>query len=306
MNFSRLNTQYVSLKVINNGLDSNGNETYNAETDPNTSINASISQMFNPPLLDKASDYVCAIERMELSLNGIPFYEGGEDITVVEKGNEANTTVKRFNTIVYSLTQLFSILNRETFIDPTDVAIPPVPFTVTFSMNKEGFCTFKLNGGKRFDDIFFIFPRRLNMILGISTADQKATSGNLVTSVYNRIDLGDPLRHIVLVSNLQTTSDTIGNVPLPVLTDFAPPSSYSNSLTYLDSGALDKSGWSTNVRQKIIYNPTERRYLDLIAPFQIQSVTISAVYVDMDDNNDYVPLPLGGIFDIKIGFYKKT
>lgn len=300
MNFSRLKPQYVSLHKANN-QDSSDNNVYDPANSADNFIEASLTETYKSPVFTDSSQYVVAVERMELSLNGVPFYYAdGEVIYVIERANPLNTTNVALNSHAYSLSQLLTILNATTFVDP----ITAGNFTIIFSLTKEGFISMTLQGGKSFVNIYLEFPRRLNMILGISTNAQ--TTGSIASSPIPRLDMGDNLQHIVLSSNLQTVSDVIGNAALQVLTDFAPPTSYSNSLGYTAGGALQQSGFSTNLRQKVIYNPNERRYLDLISPFGIQQITIDAYYTDIDGNNRKILLGLGGNFDIKLGFYLKA
>lgn len=299
MNFNRLQPTYVSLRIANSA-DGTNSALYDAVTSSDNFINASIRQVFNAPVITNADDYVVAVERMELSINGIPFYlASGEQIIVHQRAPPNATTVLAINESAYSLSQFLTILNAKTFVDPSDNS----NFNVVFTITKEGFISFTLLGGKTFNNLFFEFPRKINLILGISTVLQ--VNGTVVSSQTSRLDCGDNLQHIVLQSNLQTISDVIGNVPLQVLTDFAPESSYSNSLSYAASGALQQSAFSTNLRQKVIYNPNEKRYLDLISAFGIQSINIDAFSTNLDGDYSIIPLPLGSSFDIKLGFYKK-
>lgn len=299
MNFARLRPTYISLSVRNNA-DGNTFNDYSSTTSPDSFIDATVKENYNQPVIDNASNYVVAVERFDLSANAIPFYSADSEIIyVVERANTANTTQEILNNSAYSLSQLLTILNAIEFTDPTDAT----GFNVVFTITKDGFISLTLLGGKQFDDIYFIFPRKLNLILGLSTAVQ--TTGNISTSSVSRLDLGDNLQHIVLTSNLLTVSDVIGNVASNVLTDFSPTTYYSNSLSYGASGQLQKSGFTTNLRDKLTYNPNERRYLDLISSFNIQTIEITAQYTDLDGIVHIVQLPFGGIFEIKLGFYRK-
>lgn len=303
MDVSKVKPTYVSLRVANNGIDDSTNPStviYDASDSADSYINASIKQGLNSSIFPIASNYICAVERLELSIDAVPFYLAeNESITVYNKANMAQTSSVLMNENAYSISQLFSILNKQLYTDPSNATT----FTCTFSLTKDGFVSFELGGGKSFANLLFRFPRKLNLILGFS--DSRQTTGSAAYSSIPRLDMGDNLQHIVLESNLNSISDQIGTVSLNVLTDFAPPSQYSNSLSYAASNALQQSGFSTNLRQKVIYTPTERRYLDLISSFAIQSINIDAYYTDIDNNIRRVELGLGGVFEIKIGFYKK-
>lgn len=66
------------------------NTLYN---DSDIDINATMEESFNNPLIDVASNYVCAIERMEISGNAIPFYDVDTDISMNTNGqNNVKTT----------------------------------------------------------------------------------------------------------------------------------------------------------------------------------------------------------------------
>lgn len=52
------------------------NSIYNAS---NNSIDAEMNEDYNQPILDSAGNYVCAIERLEVSGNNLPFYDVNTD-----------------------------------------------------------------------------------------------------------------------------------------------------------------------------------------------------------------------------------
>jgi len=192
----------------------------------------------------------------------------------------------------------FEVLNSLVYVDPND----SIQFRITYSISKDGFIIVSLLDSRNFTDLQIEFPRRLNLILGISTNQQFATKTEC-NSLYPRVDLGDDLDHIILQTSLPTNTDALGNVRLQVLTDFAAPTGYSNSLSYGANGTLIRSGFSTNLRQKLIYTPSERRYLELLGDFPINNITIDAYYINTDEVIKIVPLPLGSFFEIKLGFY---
>lgn len=300
MNFAKAKPFYVSLSLINNSVDDNGRINYLADTDAEETIDSQIVQYFNPPLVNDATDWICWIERLEISLNGVPFYLAEEEKILVKDQNGVNPDTEiTFNETVYTLSNLLTRLSAIVFTDPNGGG----NFSCVFSLNKDGYITLKLLSGMSFNNLYFQFPRKLNLILGISRSVQ--TAGTAAVSKYTRIDCGDHLVHIVITSSLPTASDTIGNVPLQVLTDFAPGSEYSSGLKYNEQDGLEKSSWSVNTRQKAIYNPAERRFLDLNGGFNIQNIVVNAYYTDIDGNSRQIPLPLGGVFEIKIGFAKK-
>lgn len=298
MSLARLRPIYVSLSIRHNRL----NTTY-YQDDANGVIRARLTTNFNSPIIDKASDFLCAVERMEISLSGVPFYDASdfdnnrETLTIRSKV-DGSTFDLILTKSAFTLSHLFEILSAYQYQDPYDNAL----FNLTFSINKDGIIIISIIGGKTFSDIQIEIPRRLNLILGISLNRQLAATTN-VESAYPRIDLGDDLDHIILVTNLPTNSDALGNVKNQVLTDFSVPSSYSNSLAYGGNGQLIRQGFSTNLRQKVIYTPSERRYLELLGDFPITNIMVEALYINQDGVQKYVPLPIGASFELKIGFY---
>lgn len=306
MSLARYKPQYVSLSCRNMGWNTVTNvANYNAITSPDSTINAEVNETYNVPVVDKASNYLVAIERLEVSLNGIPFYnaEDNEQITLQDvAGFNPDITVALLEN-AFSLSHLLEILNKLIYPNPGDGGFTDL--SVVWSLTSDGFVTLEVL--ETFDVVTFILPRRLQCILGISIAVQPL--GNAETkakSLYPRIDMGDELDHLILKTNLPCFSDTIGNVKTQVLTDFCVPTKYGNSLTYGPAGSVVDASIQTNIRQKAVYVPTERRYLELVGDFPITQLTIACEYVDNIHTRHSIPLPFGGSFEIKIGFYLKS
>jgi len=301
--FARYKPVYVSLSKRNTGIQNGAVYTSNSADNV---TNTQIETNFNIPIVDKASDYLVAVERMELSLNGIPFYDGtqGEVITIRSRLNNAlpvKTTA--MDLTCWSLSHLLEQLGALEYTDPNDDS----KFDIVHTISADGIIIIGLQGGKTFDMLQVEYPRVLNMILGMST-DQQIGDGTSYTeaeSLFPRADLGDLLDHIVIETNLPTNSDSLGNAKMNVLTDFSVPSTYNNSLSYGPDGDLLRSSFSTSLRQRVIYVPNERRYLDLLGDFPILNIQCQAHYVDINGNVRPVSIPLGGYFEIKLGFYLK-
>lgn len=297
---SRLKPFYVSLSIRNNTILPNEYTTLS----PDQFIRSKITTNFSQPIMEKASDYLVAVERFELSLCGVPFYDASnfdtnrETLTIRSRITPSNQWDYILFQSAYSLSHLFEILNSIVYTDPEDLTT----FNLTWSINKDGFTVISIIGGKTFSRFQIEIPRRLNMIIGISIGRQIA-GRTAVDSAFPRVDLGDDLDHILLTTNLPTYSDSLGNVKNAILTDFSSPSQYSNSLAYGAQGDLVRNGFTTNIRQKVIYTPSERRYLELNGDFPIQNIFVEAMYVNPDGLQKYVPLPLGGSFELKLGFY---
>ncbi len=296
--FARLKPFYVSLNVRNVPEDVDYSPATSADTYKLTTINTE----FNQPIMEKASDFLCAVERLELTLNGIPFYDGNqnETITVVSRLNPLLTSANIFNVTAWSLSDLLAKLSAFDLRDPNT----NTDFSVVYAINQDGIIVISLEEGKNFDNLEIQFPRILNCILGISTARQ-VTPGTFseAESLYPRTDVGDNLDHIIIQTNLPTNSDSLGNAKMAILTDLSVSSAYSNSLSYGSDGAMLRSSFSTNIRQRVIYTPSERRYLELLGDFPIQNIQCQVYYVNIIGENVPVPLPLGGYFELKLGFY---
>lgn len=299
MSFSRLKPKYASVYVVHNDY-----------TKLNETIDATIQQSYTKPLIQDSSDYVCAVERMEINGNAIPFYDAvnpannfqPESITLIDKANSANTTSTIIGSSAYSLSDLLNLLNAYRYYLPSDGT---TVVNLNFTLDEDGFIHMIIkNASYSFTNFYVVIPKYLNKILGLSTVFQ-LTGLKDCRSQYPRLDCGDQLNHIVLATNLNTISDSIGVAQANVLTDFAPETRYSNNLQYNDDGTLNRSSFSTNLRQKIVYSPTERRYLDLISPFNISFLRIEAFYVDDEGTSARVQLPYGCSFQVKLGFYKK-
>lgn len=305
------------MGMVNNGLgvgseyvEASAANNYVSGTNSRGSLEARLETTFNTPFIEKASDFIMAVERMEVSLNAIPFLDQRDGVPQ-EFVKIRSRRVGEQNLIyqvylpgsAFSLTHLLSMLSEEMdYVDPSDGS----EMTIIFTLSKEGFVVMH-TGDKSFNDIQVEFSRRLNMILGIATADQLVFANPAdyqyeCASTYPRIDIGDDLQHIVIQSNLPVYTDAIGNERMPILTDFAYPVDMSSSLAY-EQDYLVKSGWSIVPRDRLIYIPTEKRYLELNGDFPINNIQISGYYTTPDGDNKPIPLAFGGIFSIKLGFY---
>ena len=319
MSFARYKPLYVSLYASNTAYDAVTKiDTYSTSSVENT-INAEVNEVYNIPVVPKASDYLVAIERLEISLNAIPFYDASDAEVIIIRSrmtDDLNVAPLQRTTLTenaYSLTQLLDYLNSLDYTNPNENVDPVTgigdDLQLQFSLDKDGFIAVEIMDGTDFNEIQIEFPRKLNMILGISVDAQVQGLNppvDFATSSLPRIDLGDNLEHIIVRTNLPTYTDTLGNVKTNVMTDFCIPTAYSNSLTYGVDNALIKSGFSTNLRQKAIYIPNERRYLELVGDFPINNISVTCMYVDPSHVTKNVVIPFGGVFEVKLGFYLKS
>lgn len=346
MSLGRIKPKYASLNFTNESNDSSDTQK------------AIIEENFGFEIIDKANSYVCAVERMELSLNAIPFYKGlkvehnggvggqetfycwnaatddnsfgFDDESPIGVGNiPANYDITLVNMFTvdemaadqlnfFSLKEVLKHLNNIDFpiIDTNGAIVVGETYNCVFEIDELGYikCTAGLTSdgnqpvfkAAANDDMFqrIKFPKYLNMILGLGSKVVDNGADDTLISDFPRFDLGDELAHILLTTSLPVISDCIGQELNQVLTDFSPTSVYSSSYAF-NAGALVASSVTLNTRQKLIYVPAEKRYLDLTSPFNIRHINIQAFYMTNFNKLYPVELPLGGTFQVKLGFYMK-
>jgi hypothetical protein len=308
----RIRPKYISLGVSNLSEES----TY-----------ASIHQDWGIPPIQKLDDHVVCIERLEINLNGIPFYHsnpnntGNEVIEIVRKTNLNTDVDKKAGTTAisislsknyYSLGELLDGLNLLFTAVPINLTAPTQSLKLIFGLTHSGKIKITNKSAAPIDTFtnFWVkFPKNFNLIMGFLEDD--FLNGLLeIESTFPRIDCGDEFNHLLLVSTLPVISDSIDVVQSNCLTDISLVTGYSSSMIYKTGTAstskeLEGSGWSLDTRQKLVYVPNERRYLDLIAPFALRYITIDAFYQNNEGLTEKVILPLGATFQIKLGFYMK-
>lgn len=293
-NFAKLRVKYFT-KTLRNPETADGT---------NPPINAEIIQNFNSAVIDNAQEWVIAVERFELNLNAIPFYDGqaGDVISVV--GIAAPYIGQAYdvdiNFIAYSLPHFIELLNDQWQADAT-APIGPVAVYLT----NDGFI--QLTHGTM-ASLSITLTARINRVLGLHQSEFDTPAG-LWQSRNPRWDTGDLLQHIRITSNLGLTSDTIGQTRSNVLTDLAVIKDLSASNGEGQQQNAATKTFSYSQRQKIQYDPRQRRYINILYPQPIINLQISAYYVYTDENNieqqKPVQLEEGMEFSIKLGFYKR-
>jgi len=124
-NFAKLKIRYFT-KTLRNLATEGGT---------NPPIEARIQTSFNSAFVDNAQDWIIAVERFEINLNGIPFFTGeiGEQI-VVTRLTPPNMNIF-YNVLVnfdaYSLPHFIQILNERAGSILTDIG------NITFSINRK-------------------------------------------------------------------------------------------------------------------------------------------------------------------------
>lgn len=260
-------------------------------------IEARISQSFNVPILRKPEDWVVAVERFEVNTNSIPFYTGGEIIRFTAKilGVEQSVITPDAFSLVDLVRKINDIFQNSGQTQPPNASI---------SIDTEGFIQMTYGAFAAWD---IILPPRLAGVFDFVHTSTNDLGGLIdlgfgtVLSRTPRWDCGDELQLIQITSNLPVVSDNIGQVKTNVLTDLSYPKSLGASM----NADGTEGGNSFSQRQRLIYNPSERRYVNLIGAAPISTVTVKAFYVNPRGVSFPIFLYPGMTFSIKLGFYAR-
>ena len=285
MNFARLSTMYWTKEISN--LQSDG-----------ALVDADLDETFTKNLIEKANDWVVAVERFELSLNGVPYYGGVDNqeqiqiMTIVANGDDTqHSTINcYFNSysLPDTLAQLTSVFANQ------GIASPAVAGNWKLTVNGEGFISFTSDN---YDDHYPVWPAKLNYILGLF--DNPGIG--IWSSNTPRWGCGDELDHIRIKSNLNIVSDTVGQEKTNIVTDLSIFTSQSAS-----GEAGDDKGYSYSARDKLIYTPNTRRYLNFNSTAPIQVIRVFCEQITPDGTTKMIRIPHGGVFNIKLAFFHRV
>lgn len=262
--FKDLNVTYWTNTLYNSG-------------DENIDVNMEIS--FNVPLIDIAKNYVCAIERMEISGNAIPLYDVDEDGSSVNYIDAQGNTMLRnyiylhFNQDLdnpthtyilygrfYSLQDIITYLNQQKLL----VVSNTQDNVGRFTLDADGCIVYQCdtNGvNERFigNNCIQFASETLASIFGLPTSN---TIGNAwyttysqydatetyykFKTKYSRIDAGNIPSSIQLSSNLPFESDQVNTAKSNIATDFALAISSTNSTSY-NYNNIDTRGYVNTI-----------------------------------------------------------
>lgn len=255
-----------------------------------------LEQNFTYPFIADASRYVLAIERFQINLNNVKFYDNsrGESITIVTVAGGA-TTLVQLATDAYDLldflakvnTALSSIVSFPSGDFPDNmVQIDPLDGRIV--VNWTAYSSYTIT-----------WPTYMNYILDLPNG---AYNSSQTYSPSSRCDVGGDLQGLVLSSNMPVFSDTVGQAKATILTDIAVPTQFI--MAYRANGG---DGYAiVDPPQKVYYAPDPvRRFLNFSIPIPIYNIQIRASYNSIDGRNNPVLVPTGGMFEIKLGFYRK-
>lgn len=254
----------------------------------------SVEESFLYPFLDSASNYVLCVERFEVSLNSVPFYDNSRNevitLTTVPGGIITFLSLSRD---CYSLMDLINVVN-EAMSDGDDFEL-----TDEISINEAGLLTLCWVKSSQYS---ILWPIYLGAILGLPNG----VLDSMTNSTGSRFDIGDEIQGAELVSTLGVFSDTVGQSKINILTDVSFGQQFLVTVNATDSSVTQGEGIITTFeeRGRLIYEPTNRRYLMISDPRPLQLIQIRPYYRSIDGTNKIIPIPPGGVFSIKLGFYR--
>lgn len=288
---------YASFSIINTSFNAKGEET--------KIIDATIEQNYSTPIVGSAQDYITAVERFEININGIPFYDGAGESVTIDPFPTSILPLK--NVIAYSLPDLIDQLNA--LFQSEGVALDVRFGLIKIELSPEGFVIWNLSddlGGtfkSQYDIIMGLNAVRLQSIFGLNFDNMDDDTTKTLSSSFPRWDCGDQLSYLRITSNLPTVSDSVGQAKSNVLTDLYFGKSIGASAGLKSGDVFDARAINYSQRQKIIYNPQERRFLNMRSAIPITDIRITCEFVKQDGTSEIVPLPEGCEFTIKLGFW---
>lgn len=270
-------------------------------------IDAKIKQSFQSPILTTPSNYIVAVERFQVHLNGIPFYEPPDDAfeEIIIRDVLDDDEVERVSIEFFSWSEVDTCLKLS---DAFKIGTDPAP-GVKFTIDQEGIVRAVYNS-EWATDYYLDFSEApiLNEFLGLNGDNAIIGLANL-ESEYPRWDTGDQLDHIRITTSIPVVSDTIGQDKSNILTDFIVPKAPSANIGY-DAGSTGFRDGSKGIgytqRQKLTFSTSERRYINMSSDAPVYNFRITAEYVKSNGEAAVIPLPRGCLFSIKLGFYKRT
>ncbi len=244
------------------------NSIYNAD---DADMDAVMEETLETPLVDNALNYVCAIERLEISGNGIPYYDVSLDDDKLTNAMDPRpytqiqlrwsaapgivqatwTLQSRYYTLQDLIQELTNIGETGNFMDAPhqndDIG--------TWSLGSGGTIDFTLsvnavqNLGFLWDNVYFLFtsetlasifglPADPPVIVGYGTTYGMgdfcdSAGGYKFRTKYSRIDAGNIPSIIQVRTNLPFESDQVNSARTNIATDFALAAASSISYNYI-------------------------------------------------------------------------
>lgn len=296
--------------------------------DPVTgNVNCRIEKVYRRPLLNQADEWVCAVERLEVPINAIPYFRTFTAVWEVAPVGTGGAVVNMQIPDTFGLPDLVAEMRfAYQSLNPalggpgfpvTDLAGTPATTDMfRLGINPAGFFTLSFNAAlSGFQN--FTMPADVLARLGLTTTFNARKPFGVVDdfvppiwqSATPRWDMGDDLDRLELVTTLPTTSDKADESTTQILTDFSVPSLVGTNVDRLANPQNDfelgtaESSTTWSPRQRVIYTPTERRFINMRTSVPINDLTLTLQYRSPDNTVRPVPLPTGGSFTVKLGFW---
>jgi hypothetical protein len=323
--FSQINVEYWA------------GTTYNSGYGANSEKDCTIEEQLAIPLVEEADKYVCAVERMEVSGNGIYYYSTYLDpeavdykvkFTIYEKDLLEWETLKAmdFTGQFYSLINVIQALNE--LLEEQNMSDD-----FSFEIHRSGQISFNISKTStyEFPDISIGFKSaRLSSLFGLpvlptvittlyptNAAWYAANSGHTLypdtefITPYSRIDAGIIPTILLLRSNLPFFSDQSSSEKVNIVTDLSISGNFgvghnwvysTDSETWIqDSYSTSENGYGCLIQ----YIPQERRWLNFSSPIPITNIRLWIDVVYADSSVERLTLPPGCRFTVKLGLWAR-
>ncbi|MCP4180125.1 MAG: hypothetical protein GY756_20365 [bacterium] len=252
-------------------------------------------------LIEKSDDYMLAIERLYVPIQGIPMVQGINPAIIFHPLGPGIIFTINYDTH-YSLGAWIDNLN-----DQGEILFDDLTFKIDGAgrivIRFSNFVGYSMTLNQQFADIC-----DLNILITGANADAAGRVRGR-TSILDRFDQLQKIQVEAIGMNIvQEIIDT--DRSLPILTDILVPRTYNISRNFDETFAAsipDKFiNLSYPVRQALIYNAEgERRFVNLKGQSPIQNIILECVAIYKDGTRHEIIIPPREIFTCKIDFYKK-
>lgn len=307
-------------------------------------VNAVCEEQFTRYLITDPADYHIAVERFELSMNSIAFceYEAGDLIYKLRDhigtGNDVDIAID-FG-IAYSLQELIDNINKQLqYIQDVDESDrkaapdehfnglnPATGYVRVHNLSGSQWCitdsgvviikwttgndsppTLDAHGNPYGDGFpsgggSIILSNKMQQIFGVAGT---LVGQNWYYSPNSRYDCGPIVNHVYLRTTMPVKSDAIGQVFENILTDVSVSTPFNASYSLSEDAEIVGRGRSAAPPQRLIYQPSQRRYTNMSSNAPIMRIHVEAWITRMDGSTEVVKLGQGECFSVKLGFYKR-
>jgi hypothetical protein len=250
---------------------------------------------FRYPVIKKADNNVCSVERFRIPLNAIPFNYQLVGAVILRPVGGGADIVKDLN-ITFSLGSFFDQLNS-------------MEAGLIFILMDDGRVKIQYD---LFDTYYIVLSQALADILNFPLIIGDINGGTLNNSfatgsavVFDKIDQLEDVRLEII--GLPTSSEYLNStIEGFVISDFLASASYTISKTGSNSTILTGShSVSYAPRQDLILVPKQRRFINISGAQPIYNMSIKAFAIFRDGSKNEIQLPPRSVFSVKLAFYRK-